>query len=297
MMNPGDIAFPHLNIYLENVPKSIYVFGFEIAFYGMIIAVGIMLGFSLAAYLFNDRGLSRDIVWDYSVVGIICSIVGARIYYVATSWEKYCDDPISVFYIRRGGLGIYGAVIAAFISMFVFAKVKKISFLVFADTMITGLPLGQLLGRWGNFFNREAFGGYCDNLFAMRLPIEAVRVSDISADLQSHIVEGTNYIQVHPTFLYESLWNLGLLIVLILYRKHKHFEGELFLLYIFGYGVGRFFIESLRTDQLIIPGTTIPISMAVGSVSAVTALILIIVGHIKLPKTSYYILKENEEKK
>lgn len=294
MMNPGDIAFPNLNIYLENVPKSISVMGFEIAFYGMIIAVGIMLGFSLAAYLFNDRGLSRDIVWDYSVVGIICSIIGARIYYVATSWEKYCDDPISVFYLRRGGLGIYGAVIAAFISMFVFAKVKKISFLVFADTMITGLPLGQLLGRWGNFFNREAFGGYCNNIFAMRLPIEAVRASDISSDLQSHIIDGTNYIQVHPTFLYESMWNLGLFIFLLLYRKRKHFEGEMILMYVLIYGVGRFMIESLRTDQLFIPGTNIPISMAVSSVSAAIALLIIIIGHLKFEKTEYYILKNEK---
>lgn len=297
MMNATDIAFPNLSIYLTNVPKSISIGGFDIAFYGMIIACGIMLGFTLAAWLFNDRGLPRDMVWDFSIPAVIFSIIGARIYYVATSWEKYRDNPISVFYLRQGGIGIYGAIIAAFITLFVFAKIKKIPSLVFADTLIAGLPLGQLMGRWGNFFNREAFGGYSNGLFAMRLPIEAVRANDISPELADTIIEGTNYIQVHPTFLYESLWNLGLLIVLILYRKHKHFEGELFLLYIFGYGVGRFFIESLRTDQLIIPGTTIPISMAVGSVSAVIALILIIVGHIKLPKTSYYILKENEEKK
>lgn len=295
MMNPGDIAFPNLSIYLKDVPKSIDIGGFSIAFYGIIIALGIMLGFSLAAWLFNDRGLPRDIVWDFSIPAVIFSIIGARTYYVATSWDKYCDNPISILYLRQGGLGIYGGIIAAFITMYVFTRIKNIPYLLFADTLIAGLPLGQLIGRWGNFFNREAFGGYSNGLLAMRLPIEAVRTGDISPGLQESIVEGTNYIQVHPTFLYESLWNLCLMLFLIFYRKHKHFEGEIFLFYILGYGVGRFFIESLRTDQLFIPGTQIPISMAVGLGSSVVALILIIIGRIKLPKTEYYIAKNDEE--
>ncbi len=127
-----------------------------------------------------------------------------------------------------------------------------------------GLLVGQILGRWGNFMNREAFGGYTDGLFAMQLPIEAVRKSDISADLAAHIVDGANYIQVHPTFLYESALNLVLLIALWFYRKHKKFDGDMMLIYLGGYGIIRFFVEGLRTDQLQIGSTGIAVSQMLG---------------------------------
>lgn len=286
-MNPNAIAFPNLGIYLDNVPKTIMIGNFSIAYYGIILSSGILFGFILAAYLAKDRGLSEDIVWDFAVPAIFFSIVCARIYYVATSWEKYKDDVLSIFNLRQGGIGVYGSIIGAFLTMYVFTKIKKISYFAFADTIIAGLPLGQLIGRWGNFMNREAFGGYYDGLFAMKLPIAAVRVSDISEGIAAHITEGVDYILVHPTFLYESVWNLGVLIVLLCYRKKKKFEGELTLLYFLLYGVGRFFIENLRTDQLFIPGTNIPISMAVGSVSAVVSLILIFVGRRFCKQSTY----------
>jgi phosphatidylglycerol:prolipoprotein diacylglycerol transferase len=137
---------------------------------------------------------------------------------------------------------------------------------------------GQIIGRWGNFFNREAFGEYTNSLLAMKLPVDAVRASDITDKMRQHmeIVDGISYIQVHPTFLYESLWNTGVLIILLLYRRHKKFEGELFLMYLFGYGLGRVWIEGLRTDQLLLPGTSIPVSQLLSAcmivLSAVTIL-------------------------
>ena len=154
------------------------------------------------------------------------------------------------------------------------------------DTAGPGLILGQCIGRWGNFFNREAFGGYCDNLFAMQLPVSAVRSSDITAELREHIIvlDGISYIQVHPTFLYESLWNLGLLIILLVYWKHRKFNGEIFLLYLLGYGIGRFWIESLRTDQLLLPGIGYPVSMALAACMAVGAGILILINRIQRKK-------------
>ena len=137
---------------------------------------------------------------------------------------------------------------------------------------------GQMLGRWGNFFNREAFGEYTDGLFAMRLPVDAVRGQDISALMREHIeaADGVNYIQVQPAFLYESLWCLLLLLILVLYRKHKKVDGEVFLLYLLGYGIGRFWIEGIRTDQLLIPGTSLAVSQAVAVVTAAAALVLIL---------------------
>ena len=135
-----------------------------------------------------------------------------------------------------------------------------------------------MLGRWGNFFNREAFGEYTDSLFAMRLPLDAVRSSDVTAAMQEHIqvIDGVRYIQVHPTFLYESLWCCGVLLLLVFYRKYKKFDGELFLLYMFGYGLGRVWIEGLRTDQLIIPGVGLPVSQVLaGVIVAVSGALLL----------------------
>ncbi len=259
-MGVNDIAFPHLGIYLENVPKIFSVFGFQVAFYGLIIGIGILLGVLVAAREAKITGQDPDLYWDFSIYAIICSIIGARIYYVVFSWDSYKDNLLSIFNTRGGGLAIYGAVIAAFITMAVYAKLKKQNFFQMADTGVIGLIVGQIIGRYGNFMNREAFGEYTDNLLAMRLPIEAVRANDISESIAAHITDGTNYIQVHPTFLYESLWNVMILIVILLYRKHKKFQGETCLLYLGGYGLGRFWVEGLRTDQLWIGGTTIAVS-------------------------------------
>lgn len=272
-MNVTDISFPHLGIYLNNVPKSFSIFGFQIALYGVIIGIGVMCGVLMAAYVAKKEGLDPEVIWDFAIYAIIFSIIGARIYYVIFQWDLYKDNPISVFNLRNGGLAIYGAVIAAFTTMWIYCKVKKLSFLQIADICVPGLVLGQVIGRWGNFTNREVFGEFTDNLLAMRLPIDSVRSVDISENLAQHIVDGTNYIQVHPTFLYESLWNLILLIAMLLYRQHKKFQGEMWLLYLGGYGLGRAWIEGIRTDTLFIPHTTIAVSQMLAIVLFVVALV------------------------
>lgn len=259
-MNATDIAFPNLGLYLENVPKSFSIFGFQIAFYGVVIAIGVMAGVIFAGHVCKLEKTDPDFVWDFIVYAIITCIIGARIYYVIFSWDMYKDNLWLIFNLREGGLAIYGAVIAAFLTLYIYCRVKKQSFLKMVDICVPGLVLGQAIGRWGNFFNREVFGEYTNNLLAMRLPVAAVRPWDISASLAAHMAEDVNYIQVHPTFLYECLWNLGLLLVMMLYRSHKKFQGEIWLLYLGGYGIGRFWIESIRTDQLYLIGTTIPVS-------------------------------------
>lgn len=260
MMGKMDIAFPNLSIYLENVPKTITIFGFDIAFYGIIIALSVLAGLFMVNREAKVTGQNPDLYWDFAMYAIVFCICGSRIYYVAFSWDYYKDNLLSIFNLRQGGIAIYGTVIAACITLLVYSKVKKTSALLMADTAVPALILGQITGRWANFMNREAFGGYTNNLFAMRLPIEMVRQSDISADLAAHIIEGTNYIQVHPTFLYEGFWNVGVLSFMMLYRKHKKFNGEVALIYFGGYGLGRAWIEALRTDQLLIPNTNIPVS-------------------------------------
>ena len=152
--------------------------------------------------------------------------------------------------------------------------------------MIYGLLVGHVLVRWGKFFNREVFGEYTDGLFAMRLPVAMVRERDISPSIAAHMTEGINYIQVHPTFLYEGMWNLILLIALLLYRKHKKFDGEIALMYFAGYGIGRAIIESIRTDQLYITGTSIPVSMVLGIVMAAASVTAIAVIRTRIRKAA-----------
>lgn len=257
-----EISFPNLGIYLKNVGKSIDLFGIEIAYYGIIIGTAILLGFWIAAREAKRTGQNPENYLDMGIIGVIAGIVGARLYYVIFSWDMYKDNLLDIFNLREGGLAIYGGVIAAVISVLVLAKVKHLSAPQIFDTIAMALLNGQMLGRWGNFFNREAFGGYTDSLFAMRLPLDAVRSSDVTEQMRRHIerIDGVSYIQVHPTFLNESLWCMVLLIILFAYRKHKKYEGELFLMYLFGYGLGRFWIEGLRTDQLLLPGVGIAVS-------------------------------------
>ncbi len=259
-MDKMSIAFPHLGIYLEHVPKNFTVFGFTIALYGVVIGIGMLCGLALALYIARKYQYDTEKVWDFFLYGIIFGLLGARIYYVILSWDMYKDNLLDIFRVRNGGMAIYGGVIAAFLTLYIFTKRKKINYFTMIDICVPGLALGQAIGRWGNFFNREAFGQYTDGLFAMQLPVEAVRAHEISESISAHIAEGTNYIQVHPTFLYECLWNLLVIVVMLLVWKHKEFEGEIGLVYLGGYGLGRAWIEGLRTDQLHLPGTQIAVS-------------------------------------
>ncbi|WP_286151843.1 prolipoprotein diacylglyceryl transferase [Sporofaciens musculi] len=272
------IDFPNIGIHLKSVGDHITVFGFDIAYYGMIIGLGILVGILIAALEAKRTKQNPEDYYDLAIYAVIFAIIGARIYYVIFSWDMYKDHLLSIFNIRQGGLAIYGGVIAAVITVFVFANKKHLSAPVLLDTAVLGLVAGQMIGRWGNFFNREAFGEYTDGLLAMRLPVDAVRGSDITELMRKHMEteEGVSYIQAHPTFLYESLWCLLILILLLLYRKHKKFNGEIFLIYLAGYGFGRFWIEGLRTDQLLLPGIGLPVSQLLAGVLVAASVLLIL---------------------
>lgn len=294
IMDDMSIAFPHLGIYLKYVPKSFTVFGFTIAMYGLIIGIGVICGVSLSAHVAKITKQNPDWYWDLAIYLLIFSIMGARLYYVIFAWDYYKDDPIQILNIRNGGLAIYGGVIVGFITLAVYVKVKHKSYRLMADTGVFGVIMGQIIGRWGNFTNREAFGDYTDSLFAMRIPVAMVRSGEITAKMQAHMSTATNYIQVHPTFLYESLWNVLILTLMLLYIKHKKFHGEVTLLYLGGYGFGRGLIESLRTDQLHLLGTSIPVSQLLGFTLFAFALITDIAVRIYMKKNSYVILPSDE---
>ncbi len=274
------IDFPHLGIHLENVGKTITLFGIDIAYYGITIAIGMLAGIFVATQVAKRTGQKQDDYVDLAIFGIIFGVIGARIYFVIFSWDMYKDNLLEIFNTRHGGLAIYGGVIAAVITVFVVAHVKKIPVGLMLDTGGCGLITGQMIGRWGNFFNREAFGEYTDGLFAMRLPLDAVRSGDVTEKMREHMetIDGVSCIQVSPTFLYESVWCLLVLILLLVYTRHKRFNGEVFLIYLAGYGAGRFWIESLRTDQLLLPGTAIPVSQLLAGVLVIVSVLWIIWG-------------------
>lgn len=276
-MNGADIRFVHLGITINHLKSSISVFGFRIAFYGIIIGIGMLAGLWIAQSDAKRRGQDPELYLDFALYAIICSIIGARLYYVIFEWDYYKNNLLQIFNLRAGGLAIYGGVIAGTITMIVYTRMKKVSFFSMADTGVLGLVTGQIIGRWGNFFNCEAFGGYTDSLLAMRIRRALVHDNMLNADVLNHkIVEnGVEYIQVHPTFFYESCWNLCLLLFMLWFRRYKKYDGQMLWIYLLGYGIGRFWIESLRTDQLILFGTGLPVSQALSLV-----LILVAAGNL-----------------
>ncbi|MDO4267304.1 MAG: prolipoprotein diacylglyceryl transferase [Eubacteriales bacterium] len=287
-MEGADISFVHLGIAIEHLKNHISVFGFSIAYYGIIIGIGMLAGIWVARSDARRRGQDPEIYLDFALYGIIFSIIGARIYYVVFQWDMYKDNLLQILNLRGGGLAIYGGVIGAVLTLIVYTRVKKLSFFSMADTGVLGLITGQIIGRWGNFFNCEAFGGYTDSLFAMRIRRSLVGPNMLNADVLNHLIveNGIEYIQVHPTFLYESVWNLGVLAFMLWYRKRKRFDGEMLCIYFLGYGIGRFWIEGLRTDQLIFFGTGLAVSQMLSLALVVISALVLLFHHRNRKKSA-----------
>lgn len=277
-----DIWFPYLGIKISHLSKTAFsIFGFDVAWYGIIIAIGVVAGLMMARHLAKKSGQDPELYLDFLIYALIFSLIGARLYYVAFSWDHYKDDLLSIFNLRNGGLAIYGGVIGAVITAVIYCRIKKYSLLQLMDTAMPGLILGQAIGRWGNFFNQEAFGGYTDNFFAMRLNIDTAAYTTTELTQKAISSGGVRYIQVHPTFLYESLWCLFILAIMLLIWKHRKFKGQVAFTYLIGYGLGRAFIETLRTDQLLLWNTTVPVSVIVSIFIVLLGIILMIVYGFK----------------
>lgn len=270
-----EIWFPNLGIEIDHLSRTAFtVFGQDIYWYGIFIGLGVILGVLLALHEAKRMGQNPDTYLDFIIYAMIIAIIGARLYYVIFSWDFYSQHPEKIFAIREGGLAIYGGIIDGVLTAIVYSHLKKKSFWVMADTMAPSLILGQMLGRWGNFFNKEAFGGFTDNLFAMRYQLSQVRASDVTPDILQNLVtvNGVDYIQVHPTFLYESMWSLCVFIILLILQRKKKFDGQVCATYFFGYALGRVWIEGLRTDQLCIGN--VPVSQALSAVLIIASVVL-----------------------
>lgn len=274
MGNMPEIWFPHLGIEIKQLSRVIFqIFGYDVYWYGVIIGSGVLIALALAVQEAKRTQQNPENYVDIALFGVIFSVIGARLYYVIFSWKFYVNEPLKIFALREGGLAIYGGIIAGIITVIVYTKIKNLNFWLVADTAAPSLLLGQIIGRWGNFFNREAFGGYTDNIFAMRYLKEQVHNIAPSVLEKVVIVNGVEYIQVHPTFLYESMWNMGVFVLLFIFKKRKKFDGEIFGLYLLGYACGRVWIEGLRTDQLKI--ANIAVSQLLSALLIVGAVVLL----------------------
>lgn len=238
------------------------IFGIDVMWYGVLMATGMILGTLIAIKEAKRVGIKEENVLDLAIYAIPAGLLGARLYYVIFNWEYYSQNVSQILNFRGGGMAIHGALIGGILTGYIFTKIKNINFWKMADTVLLGMPLAQAIGRWGNFINGEAHGGPTDLPWGI-------------------MVDG---VKVHPTFLYESIWNLGIFIFLWIFRKKKQYEGQIIIYYITLYSLGRFFIEGLRTDSLMIG----PLRMA--QVISLVGVVGGIIAHI-------YLSKKNKEDK
>lgn len=283
LLTKSIISFPGLgieNFSLENVAFS--VGDFAVYWYGVIITLGIMTAFAYVVFRGKYESVSFDDILDIGIWTVVCGVVGARLYYVLTKVEVFLPEPFDFFKflgnvvnLRTGGLAIYGGIIGGALAIVVVTRIKKINTLKFLDMAAPAVMIAQSMGRWGNFFNGEAFGGIIPEGHALYF----MRMGIISGNSISDF--GTmSMVYVHPTFLYESLWNLvGFILINVFYKKKK-FNGQIACMYLSWYGIGRFFIEALRTDSLYIPGTELRISQVVGMACFVIFGALLVWGFI-----------------
>ncbi|ABW18912.1 prolipoprotein diacylglyceryl transferase [Alkaliphilus oremlandii] len=231
-------------------PIAFTIFGIEVAWYGILISMGILFGIGIATYRAKKEGLYNDVIIDLSLIAVPVAIVGARAYYVIFSWDYYAKHPEQILNIRQGGLAIHGAIIGGVLVGYLFSRYKKIKFWTLADICAPSIILGQAIGRWGNYANQEAHGGPTNLPWAIEV----------------------NGVRVHPTFLYESIWNFIVFCFLSYYSGKKKYNGEIFILYIILYSVARFFIEGLRTDSLMIG--PLRVAQVISIISIIGAMII-----------------------
>ena len=281
MLRGAEISFPMLGDWSVNPPYSFTVFGFEIYFYGVVIAAAFILAALFCARKAAEFGLTSDDLFDLVIWLIPACIIGARLYYVLFKLDYFIANPSKIFSLRDGGLAIYGGIIAGVITGIIWSRKKKIAVFAVGDLAAFGLLIGQAVGRWGNFINREAFGAETDVFCRMGLTMP-----------------GQDTLYVHPTFLYESLWNLAGLIILCVLSKlgKRKYDGQFFWTYILWYGLGRAWIEGLRTDSLYIGSTDIRVSQLLAALSALTAFIVLIVNGKKAHKPeNMYVNRKNSD--
>ena len=273
-MDTVDVSFPGLGWTFKVSSIAFKIGSIEIYWYGLIIALGMVLCVALALRHAKENKFSQDLIYDIVLVSLPSALVGARLYYVLCEWDYYSADFKRIFDTRGGGLAVYGGIAGAFLGAFIMLRIKKIPYSTCADYCITYIPLGQAIGRWGNFFNQEAFGTTTDLPWGMTS-------SKVQSYLAAYCPNLISTKPVHPTFLYESIWDLALFFILLKVRKKSKHSFETLCVYMIGYGIVRFLIEGLRTDSLYIGNTNIRTSQLLSLILVFFGLIYIIIAHYK----------------
>ena len=254
-----NVQFPGMGISMTINPVAFSIGDFKIYWYGIVIGIGFALALFFALRNLKRFGIKTDGFIDCVIIGLIFGIIGARLFYVIFRWDYYSQHLDELFAIHNGGLAIYGGVIGALVSGCIVAKLKKIPILALLDITMMGFLIGQGIGRWGNFFNQEAFGTPTDLPWRM-------------------VSENTGGVGVHPCFLYESIWCLlGFFLLWLFSRRFRKYDGQIFLMYLVWYGVERMIVEGLRTDSLYTPFLGLRVSQVIAAVTAITGIVLLIV--------------------
>lgn len=274
------VDFPKLGISIELSNVAFSIFGFNIYWYGVLIGIGMALAVLFAFKNATRFGIDIDRMIDVIFVGFVCAIVCGRLYYVVFVDARYRTF-FELIDLRSGGIAIYGGIIGAFLGAFAACKWRKVPVLPMFDLVSMGFLIGQCLGRWGNFFNQEAFGSNTDGIFGMISPATTNYLLYHEEWLAGQGMYVDPYLPVHPTFLYESLWCALGFVLLWRYSYHRKFNGEIALMYAMWYGLGRFFIEGLRTDALLIPGLGVPVSQVVAGASVVGGFVIWLIARYK----------------
>lgn len=299
MLQENQIQFPSLGIDLHLDSTAFTLFGIDIQWYGLLIAAGLLLAMIYAFRNMRSYGVHPDRAMDAVIGGIIGAVIGARAYYVILEWDNYAGDWKRIFNLRQGGLAIYGGLIGALLVGCLVAKLRKVKILPLLDICGAGFLLGQGIGRWGNFFNQEAFGCNTNSVFGMTGGRIQYWISEVypTTNFYTHFGEALDVATpVHPCFLYESIWCLiGFVVLAVCGKKCRMFDGQIFLMYIGWYGLGRFFIEGLRVDSLVIGNMRI--SQMIAAICVVLSVILLIVigGRVKRMGGDYLLYKDTAE--
>lgn len=293
------IIFPNLGLEFEHVGTGISIFGFEITFFGIFLGLSLLLGIGLTMAEAYSSGQNLDEYLNLSIITVLAALLGARLYYVIFQFGNYKSAIWNIFLFRKGGLDFYGALIAGAVTILIYGYFQKVSSGKILDTASIGLAAGQILCTWGAYFNRECFGDYTDGLFAMQIPLNSVSYGAVTENMRKHIemIDGERFIQVRPLFLAAFIWSIVVLVVVILYKYRKKFEGELFLVYLLAYSVGRFMIEGARVDVLTIPGIGWKASRVVAVLMIVIAALMMLYMWTQNDKARMKRVREREVKK
>lgn len=291
------ITFPKLGWEFNITSDAFTIFNLSIKWYGICITIGMLLAFIYCFKRMKSFGIDSDRAIDVVFVGLVGAIIGARLYYVFLEWDNYKDNLSEIFSTRSGGLAIYGGLIGAILFGGITAKIRKVKFIPLLDLAGLGFLIGQACGRWGNFFNHECFGSNTNLPWGMSSGrIQSYILTNAQSIFEKTGVTLDPYIPVHPCFFYESLWCIIGFLLIHLYSKHRKFDGELFLMYIGWYGIGRAIIEGLRTDSLMLGHIRVSQLVAVVCVIASIAVILAIRRKIAVDG-DYVMYKDTEESK